>query len=80
VNPLKYSPSEGGEWGDFDGSTFSGYLKIPEKYLDLLLLHMLGRCFDEKKIEYELTITRIRGNSGSSAKQEIEYTPVGGYD
>lgn len=81
VNPLYYSPSAGSnqDWGNFDGSTFSGNLVIPDKYKDLLILFMLGKCFDDKKQEFENELIRSAGMSGATSKDEIEYTPIGGY-
>lgn len=80
-NPQNYSPSKSApDLGSFDGSTFNGSLKLPDKYQQLLLFYMLGQCFMDIKMEYEERISRERGNLGSTQKQEIEYTPIGGYD
>ena len=81
VNPLYYSPtaSKNQEWGTFDGVTFTGSLRIPDKYKDLLILFMLGKCFDDRKLEYENKLLKFVGNLGSTSKDEIRYTPMGGY-
>ena len=81
VNPLHYSPSAGSsqDWGSFDGSTFSGSLPLPDKYKDLLVLFMLGKCFGDKKQEFEFRLESFKGNSASKGKDEIKYTPIGGY-
>lgn len=81
INPLYYSPSSGKnqEWGTFDGTTFSGYLRIPDKYKDLLILFMLGKCFDDKKQEFIYELQSFVSNSGSTSKDEICYTAIGGF-
>jgi hypothetical protein len=81
INPGMYSPSAAAaqDWATFDGSTFTGSLKIPDKYIDLLILYMLGKIFDQKKMEYEAHLNRMRINSGSTRKQGLEYQPIGGY-
>jgi hypothetical protein len=70
-----YSPSGSSSqnWGTFDGSTFTGNLKIPEKYLDLLIKYMLGQIFPDKQQEYETVLQRFKGDSISTSKGEIGY-------
>lgn len=76
-----YAPSgvAAQNWGTFDGSTFTGNLKIPEKYLDLLIQYMLGRIFPDMKQEYETMLQRLRGDPITTFKSEIDYN-LGMYD
>ena len=75
INTLFYSPSGGNsqEWGAFDGSAFSGNLKLPEKYTDLLILYMMGKCFPDAKQEYLFEIERQKGNPSSTFSSELTY-------
>lgn len=75
INTLMYSPggTTSQNWGSFDGLTFTGNLKIPEKYTDLLLLYILGKIFDDRKLEYEANLLRLRGNSSTTHKDTVEY-------
>lgn len=81
VDTGMYSPSAAAaqDWGTFDGSTFTGNLKVPDRYIDLVITHMLGKVFDEKKMEYETMLSRARNNAGSTRKDGLDYQPIGGY-
>lgn len=76
-----YAPSGSStqNWGTFDGSTFTGNLKLPEKYLDLLILFMLGKIFPDKQAEYESKLKDFKGNSTTTYSAAIAYN-LGGYD
>lgn len=80
IDPGIYSPSGASsqDWGTFDGITFRGTLKIPRKYIVLLITYMLGKFFPDKQQEFEFKLEREKGNKGNSGRQGISYN-LGGY-
>lgn len=81
VNPNYYSPSgvSAQDWGTFDGNSFSGNLKIPEPYYYLIKLYLLGKIFDNKRMEYEAGVRREKNNSFESIDSSLSYN-LGGYE
>ena len=53
-------------------------MAIPEKYIDLMILGMLGKFFDDVYMKYLSEVQRHRLNDGTTHKQEINYN-LGGY-
>lgn len=80
VNTLFYSPSgvSAQNWGTFDGTSFSGNLKMPERYIPLLLIGVLGRIFPDKQQEYEAKLRMAKNNKSTTTKRGIKYN-LGGY-
>ena len=80
IDPGMYSPSgvSAQDWGSFDGSTFSGNLKIPSRYIPLLITYMLGKIFVDKQEEFEYKLTKEKGNKGNSQRKGVLYN-LGGY-
>lgn len=63
-------------WGTYSKSTvagFSGSLILPERYVPLLVLYILGKFFDDKMQEYEVRVSRARSNSAQTANFDITY-------
>ena len=71
INTLYYAPSDsaGQNWGTFDGVSFTGDLKIPEKYIEGILLWMKSQWFAEFKNEYEMYIINQKSMAGRTSAQ-----------
>lgn len=74
ADTLWYSPSGSvsQDWGAFDGSTFSGNLKIPDKYQMLVKYYLLGKCFNDMS-EYEKQLSILRVNNANTQNNVPEY-------
>lgn len=79
TNTLFYSPSgaTSQNWGSFDGEVFSGNLKIPDKYVIVLLEHMVSQIFDDNYPKFVEELNSLRAKSGNTMSG-IKYN-LGGY-
>jgi len=59
-------------WGQFDGSQLQGDMYVPERYTTLVVLGMLASLDNEKKLEYENEIMKMR-NSGANSIRGTKY-------
>ncbi|MFC2135984.1 hypothetical protein ACFLTH_15315 [Bacteroidota bacterium] len=79
IVPNFYSPSgsTAQDWGSFDGSTFTGDLIVPDRYLEAIILHMLGQMFIDFKSLYDIEIDSLR-DAQITNKTSIAYRFNGG--
>lgn len=74
ADTLWYSPSgaTSQDYGSFDGDSFTGNLKIPDKYQMLVKYYLLGKCFNDYS-EYEKQLSILRVNSGDTKDNRVQY-------
>jgi hypothetical protein len=64
-------------WGTFDKLGFTGTLKIPDRYLQLVSYFLLSKCFDDYVGRYEMKIREMNFNRGGT-KTRLKYHFNGG--
>lgn len=71
INLNFYSPSGSADqdWGNFSGTAWTGDLKIPDRYLDLLLEYMMAKAFPERIAIYERRIRGFKARNASTPKE-----------
>lgn len=74
-----YMPSLSGsqEWGYFDGSEFSGYLKIPDIYLMAVIYYCMAQMFIEYTQLYEKELASLKQTTIGSYSKQRKYS-IGG--
>lgn len=72
---LWYAPSGSAsqDWGSFDGETFSGDMKVPDKFLGAIKYFVLGKFYDELMVKYEREIKKLKSTKGDSMEEAFAY-------
>lgn len=75
VDTLYYQPSGVTDqgWGDFDGTTFSNKLLLPDKYNKAVQLYLLAQIFDDFNAKYQDELLSLRGNQSASMPLRLDY-------
>jgi hypothetical protein len=73
---LWYAPSgtTAQDWGSFDGSTFTGDMKVPDKFLGAIKYFVLGKFFDDIMVKYEREVSKLKSTRGDSKQNKLEYS------
>lgn len=74
TNYYQHSIGANQSWGTFDGSDFTGYTKMPEKYGILIKFYLLSKVITEFKEYYEMELMKMKQISASETDAVFEYT------
>lgn len=75
ADTLFYSPSgvAAQSWGTFDGVTFTGDMKLPDKYLNAVKFYLMSKCFNDYEVKFEKQISLLRANNTNTFNAKPEY-------
>lgn len=64
-------------WGTFNKTAFTGTLKIPSRFIQLVSYYLLSKCFDDYYGRYEMKLRELNFNKGGT-KSKFRYHFNGG--
>lgn len=76
ADTLFYSPSDSAAqpWGTFDGVTFTGNMKVPNKYQSAIKFYMMSKCFNDFENKFEKQISLLRANNSNTFNAKPDYS------
>lgn len=76
VNSFFYSPGSvatAQDWGTFDGVTFTGNIKVPDKYYRLMIDYLLGKFFTDFEERFRGKIQIEKDNFSHTVNDSLPY-------